>query len=230
MPYQPYPAAVVIADPKAPARRASILLFVLGALLVLIAVCVVAVSFVPVESLPAADRTKFEEMMSQSGRSVSLQEVMGFYRVAGGVLLVPAFAMLVVGIGVIRNRPGWIVTAIVVTSVMLAVFAIITLLMVVGMFTQPQMAPCICVTAIPTSLLGLELAWLISALRANRSVPPAYATQTYWSAPPGGYPGYSQGQLPPGYGYGYGYGHPPDQPPPPPPAGSSQQPPPDVRP
>lgn len=216
--YQP------VADPLAPARRASVMMFVLGGLAVLAGLC-----FAGIASQVTADMfagtpqaAQFEQIESQMG--ISLRTL---FTIVGVVPLV--IGVIFVGLGILVRQGGFgsIITALVLTGVSgLAMgFFVIAGVFQALLGGNPAAGGAVCVYGVPFLLLLVLFVWLMQAVRAASGVTGAAAAaaqQQYqaqmWAyqqqqqqaygqqqqpQPPGGY---GQSYPTPGAGTDYGYG------------------------
>jgi hypothetical protein len=186
----------------APARRAGLLMIVLGALNLLCGICGGVM-------VAGAD---FEQILAQ-------QELPPEVELTPGVLQGLAIGMLVVGlaagIGAIvlgllvrRGASVPVILSLVLTALVVLVLAFLIVAGTAAALMQGMAPTPICIWIIPLVLSILLLVWLIQAAR-NAGQIKAWQQQyqaQYWQQQP--------------YGGGYGYQQPPGQgPPPPPPSG-----------
>jgi hypothetical protein len=200
---------------RGPARRASVLMWVLGGLLLAGGACCGVVGSIPFGQIemPAESRAQLEQLetqMQQLGLSFRTIFIgLGAASAAAGIALV-VIAFFVRGAGM-----GGVVAGIVVTSMFTLALAVMTILGAIGMAgtRQPSAFLGLCLYLVPLALLVLLLVWLIQAARAAPAIRDLRAQQQsqYWQ--------YQQQQAYYGQG-GYGYSQPqqspPQQPPPPP--------------
>jgi hypothetical protein len=106
------------------------------------------------------------------------------------------------------NHPATIVS-LVITALMLLLAGLATIMFLIGAMISPMLLIGACVSAIPLSLLVLQLVWLIQAVRARGRLAAMHMQQQaqLWQ--------YQQMQQ--SYGQGGMYGYPTQPPPPPPP-------------
>lgn len=200
-------------NPLGPARRASVLMFVLcglgllcGAFMTLFGV-IVTPQFIA--QMP--NSAQLHEVELQLG--ISLQEMM---IIAGIVCLVPGILYGIMGFLVRGGRTGAVVVSIVLTALTL----VLILIQVPGAIAKggdpASLGAALCMMGVPLVLCIVLLTTLIKALRAAPNVD-AMQQQfqaQYWQS----MQQQQAAQL--GYGYGmppgYGYAAPPNQPPAPP--------------
>ncbi|HLL88093.1 MAG TPA: hypothetical protein VK324_02205 [Tepidisphaeraceae bacterium] len=201
-------------DPAAPAKRAGVLSIVLGVLALLAGTCLGAVAFVPLDQMDAQTQRQFDRIQAELDRAGVTFQAM--FLMMGLLAAAPGVALIVVGFLVRRGTRGVVVTALIMTGLLLLLIASATIAAVVEVARNPTAAIGLVVYLVPLGLLALQLVWLVQALR-NTSLVAARRQQlaaAYWQQPPYGpatpYPG--------GYGQPYGHGYGP--PPPPPPAES----------
>lgn len=204
VPYQPYP--MMAADPGRPFRRASLLMFILAGLMLLMAGCTALVSRVPLEQFPPEQQAELRKMLEPTGID------MGTYLLTVAAIIgVPALLMIGMGIGVRYGKRGWVLASLILTGLMLSMLG----LSMLGTFVSGNMTAALgnaIVLAVPVGLLTMLFVWLLGCYRtASQPVAPAGYFQQAQPYPH--YPAPQQG--------GYGYGYPPPQAPAPP----TQQPP-----
>jgi hypothetical protein len=208
MPY--YTAAP--AELLAPARRAAVLMFVLGGLILLLGVCGVASLLVPQSP---EDTRRAQEMISSLGLpTTSLSpEAMRTAGVVEVVLIVGVGVVLVaLGIAVRRGSRGAMIGSIVLSALLLGGSVLTALATGVMAIAAPPIAACACGSLLPAALLVVLVVWLVQGLRAGgrwKLAQAQYLAQ-YWQ--------YQQVQAQAqaagaAYGYGYGYGAAPEKPP-----------------
>lgn len=224
-PYQPPPGAPgfdyyrpVPRDPLAPAKRASIMLFVFGGLAVLAGICAgVVVWLVPLDQIVRQAQSSLSpQQLSQLPPGMSLEQVIRIGYTVLGILGV-GFGILLLCLGpfVRRGGRGSTITAIVL-FVLIGLFCLLNLCGSVMQLAGGSAAAAIG-SLIFVALLGgtviLALVLLFQALRAS-----GYAAwhQQHMQAQHWHYQqqqsAYSQGAAPPpGYGYGYVPPPPPQQ-------------------
>jgi hypothetical protein len=212
-PYSPPPQAYAsnyayfnAPDPRGPARRASVMMIVLGSLLLVLGLCVVGVGqMMRSTPLPAELASQVQQIESQTGVTLA-----GIMAVAGVVMVVFSLLMIALGIWV---RGGGLVAAvlsIIATSVALLMLSFVVLFGTIGALQRgnPQAFVQIFIWGIAWVLFLVQLILLISAARASGRV--AVSQQQlhaqYWQ--------YQQNMQ--AYGGGGGY-HAPMAPPPAPP-------------
>lgn len=203
------------ANPLGPARRASVLMFVLGGLGLM---CGAFITFGGLVLTP--------EMIAQSPNSAQFHEFETQFSgisiraavIAMGILfLLPSILYGIMGFFVRSGKMASVVLSLVLTgiTILLALFGLLSV--VVSAAGNPASLPGgLCMTGIP---LVLCITLLVSLIQALRAAPAIGAMQQqfqaqYWQS----MQQQQAAQL--GYGYGmppgYGYGAPPNQPPAPP--------------
>jgi hypothetical protein len=195
-------------DLLAPARKASMLMFLVGGLTLLSSLCCAGVG----SALPRlmAERPEaFEEIQRIPNMTPELAQVFMF--VLGGLAFVLGVAFLVLGAFVRRGGKGAITTAIVL-SILLALLTMLQAiqpLMQIGSLKGPQLLATACFIIVPLVLLLVLIAWLFQAFRAaDQIAAQRYAMQYYQYAQQQQAYAPQQGQ--------YGYPPPAGTPPPPP--------------
>jgi hypothetical protein len=167
-----------------PARRASWLMFVLGGILLALGACCVGVgALAPWDQLPPESLAQMQQMESQAGVSVSaLMIVMG---VLSGL---PGLVLLVLGFFVRSGGLGSLITALVVTALMLLVLLAMLLNAIVhaasGGAGVVDAAAGIGFVLLILAAFGLLLAWLIQAIRQSGKIAAARQAHQmqYWQA------------------------------------------------
>ncbi len=219
MSYSPYqqPGYYPPADPAEellrPARRASVLMFVITGLMLLCGICVGAMASVPWDRIDLPAETRAELARMEQEVQVPLATV---FAVLAGILIVPSVLLGILAFFVRKGGSGVIITSIIVTGLLLllAGLNLITSLQGGVLATVPQL--------VFLALLVLLFVWLIQALKNAGQIRDLRLGQQFqqWQAMQnqqqyGGYYGQYPGQAPP----------PP--PPPPPGQGGGWVPPPD---
>jgi hypothetical protein len=161
--YSHYPGYIAYQpDPLAPARRASVMMFVLGALSLLMGACSAGVGAMIPQMLQQPDFAAALAQNPEISPQLLQTRCVGF----GILSLVFGMALIVLGVFVRRGGPGPIIGAIVVTSLAL----LIVLLNTIGPIVSPrfgaQLGGVICMGVVALALLVLLLVWLIQAARA----------------------------------------------------------------
>jgi len=160
---QPYYGYAAPVDLQIPARRASTMMFVIGALLLLVGVCAGTVGGL-LPQLLAQDPTLADKLPADLSPEQAQREFVTRGLGLGLVsmlLIIPAFFVR-------RGGLGAVITALVVTSLLLLLMG---LEMLASLFLQGDPAQkfgSVCVTLIPLTLLFFQMAWLIQAARNAR--------------------------------------------------------------
>jgi hypothetical protein len=172
--YQPGP------DLLAPARRASMLMFVMGALLGLGAVCCIGGGYM-LPRFMTEQPELFSKMQLPPGATTERLQREAI--ISGIMSFVFCVAMVVLGIFVRRGGTGSAVIASVTTCILI----LILLLNVFSGLLQarggpPELFAGVCMLLLPLAALGLLLVWLIQAARAApriRLMQQQYASQMW---------------------------------------------------
>ena len=206
-PYGPYGP-----DPLAPGRRAGVLMFVTGGLLLLLGACNAVQSAV----LPAAQwEAQMQQQQSAMGQAGSLpvsgETIRAVSLVVGVLMLGVGGTLIGLAVGVRRGGRGATVAALVLTVGLAAVFGLLLLLSVVAGTQVPIAFVMACLFVVPAALAGLQVAWLVAAARGLSGVSAGrdQLAAQYWQ-----YQQQMQAYAGGGYGQGGGYGY--AAPPPPP--------------
>jgi hypothetical protein len=158
-------------DPLKPARRAGILMYVLGGLTLLSSFCCVGIGVTLVRQPQL-----FSEM--PTARQVSPGEVFG----ESAVALAVAIVLLVLGNFVRRGSKGAIVLTLVLSSLLLILLLLGTIgalptLLAIG---RPEAMVGACIMVVPVVVLIWLIVWLVQGMRAaDRAMAQGYAMQ-YW--------------------------------------------------
>lgn len=212
-------------DLLAPARRASILMFVYGGLMLLCGGCTLAnAAFLRSPETVRQVRESLPNLELPSPRETAI---------SAAVLLVTAIGFIALGAWVRNGRRGALITSMVFVGLILLYQAGGLILSVAAGADPAALGISLCFSVVLViAPMVLLLVWLIQALRNSRQVDGAQAyAQQYWQyaqqyQQQQGYP-----PPPPGQAHGYGQeGSPPmipapPPPPAPPPSSSSEEPP-----
>jgi hypothetical protein len=243
MPYAPLPGPVDFSsfvppgqpDLLAPARRAGLLMIVLGVLVALMGACNGgSAALITPEQVTEQQATMRELGVPDSPIKPETQRIGTM--ILGGLTLLVGILFVVNGVYVRGGRPRAITTGLCLTGAVTLLVGGLFLMCLIALLVAPVVAGAmLCVLAIPLGLLVWLLIWLIGAARNNSQL--SYLRQQYqaqfyqyqhnqqaYAAYAGGLPYPAAGYSPVGYppaGYGPGYGQPPASQPPSPPAPQS---------
>jgi len=194
-------------DPLAAARRAAVMMFVMGGLMAVGALCFGGIGLAGPEQLLA-------QMVQQAGDAEVTTEIMRLGLLAVAVAAtIGSVAMIVLGVFVRRGVVGATITSIVITGIFLALALLNAATTLPGVGARrggAHLAGAICGALFVPLLLGLLLTWLAQALKGARQM--AQVRQQYHAAYWQYYQQQQQAAPPP----------PPMGPPPPPAAGPPQ--------
>lgn len=205
-------------DPLVPARRASILMYVLGGLTLLGGLCCGGVGIMlPNVMSQRPDLFSQAELPPEATPGL----IQGVFLVLAGLVLLCGIAYIVLGFFVGKGGKAAIITSMVLT-VPVVLYLVVNLIASVTLGARAGRADSLggaCVSIVPLVLFVLLFVWLVQAVKnVSRVQAQAAYGQQYWQyGQPGAYPpGYpSAGHYPaPG-----GYGAPVPPPPPIAPAG-----------
>ena len=215
LPYSNLPPGI---DPRqvearllAPARRASVMLFIFGALAFVGGLVIAIVPWlVPPDQIMAESRMS----MPQLPPNITIGEILGAYTTLGVFAVIIGVVLIVVGVFVRRGRRWACITALALCSLAIAYFTL-NLLLTLAQGSQgiPRLAAAGCFGIGVIAILLLALAWLVQALRVTSqgSLAQQQIQMQMWQL--------QQPPVPPsptsGEGWQRGYGM---SPPPPPPA------------
>ncbi|MGH7178821.1 MAG: hypothetical protein ACREJC_15690 [Tepidisphaeraceae bacterium] len=199
-PFDPNMGYTQSSDPRAPARRAAVLMWVLGALALLMGGCLSAIgaSWSKVASVPemAENLRQLEEQIHGSPQ--------GFFVAFGIGMLLGAFVLIVIGVFLRGGGFGASLAAVIVASIMV-LFFVVQLIGSLRVLSTPGAVVGVLIVLMLLALCVLLLVWSIQALK-NASLVRAMQGQfmaQQWPHPAS--PEYPQG--------GYGYPTQPPQPP-----------------
>jgi hypothetical protein len=202
--YDPYAQQI---DPLAPARRAALMMFILGGLMLLCGIgCGTFAMTVPMDRLISEAGVTLPQ---QPPPGMSIEELMRIgYMVLGVGSFLAGVVLVVLGLFVRGGGRGAAVTSIVIVTILLFVIGLLTLASLPQMFQQPSAALGLCVVIVPIALLIASLIALVQAAKAAPQVGAMKQQQQFqmWQ--------YQQQQQ--AYSQG-GYSMPPQAPPPAPP-------------
>ncbi len=179
-PYYPPNVSLNYAAPPdllAPARRASVLMWILGPLGMLLGTCFISMPMI----LRAAPGPQADQMRQQFSEAAHAP-IDVVFPVAGVICLIPSVLLIVLGFFVRRGRRGPTLSASILVGLMTGYWLINT---VAGLFSQRLDAKsgfAICMGLGIVSVFGLLLSWLVAAFRVSGKVATAqqqYAAQ-YW--------------------------------------------------
>jgi hypothetical protein len=198
LPYaaDPYAAA------SAPARRAGVLMIVMGALTLAFGMCSGIGLVLPEELV----KQQLEIMPATPDRPMTIDSLRRQSLISLILLVGAGIPMIVIGVFVRRAGKAALITGIVIASLAILFLGLSAISALALATRSPVMVLSACVTAIPLALFILLLVWLIQAVRGAsglQQMQSAYQQQ-YWQ--------YQQQQQ----AYGLpGQGFPPQPPPPP---------------
>jgi hypothetical protein len=196
-------------DPRRPARRAAVLMWIISGLMIASGACCGVMGSVvssQAAQLPPETRQQMEQLetqLRQLGRISFPALIIG----AGVGLIVFAIGQAILAYFVRRGGMGAVLTALIVTGAICLFLLVFTILGAISSAANPQVAAGICVYIVPLALFILQFVWLIQAMRR---APEIGNQQAQYRA---AYAQYEQNQQlymqPPPGGYGYGYPAPP---------------------
>lgn len=165
--YDPYQQQPI--DPLAPARRAALMMFLLGGLLLLCGIgCGTFAMTVPMERLLAESGVTLPQ---QPPPGMSIEELMRIgYMVLGVGSFLAGVVLVVLGLFVRKGGKGAVVTSIVIVSLMLLGTGLLTLVSLPQMFQQPGAAIGLCIVIVPIALMIGALIALVGAAKSASQV------------------------------------------------------------
>ncbi len=151
-------------DLLAPAKRAGLLMMILGGLGVAIGLCMAGAGrIMQSTTMPPEVQSQIQQLETQSG--VSFFTVVA---ISGGILLLFAITMIVLGVFVRQGKMMAIILSIIATSILTLLLGIAVLGGLISAAQQgPQVIIGVCFWGVPLSLSILQLFWLISAARSS---------------------------------------------------------------
>lgn len=180
--YDPYGQHVYgseTSDPFSPARRASVMMFVLGGLLLLCGVACGGMGALAPWDEVFRQQPELQQQFPGMTTALIQAGVIGF----GAAGFVVGMILIVLGYFVRGGGAGAVITALVLTSVIvLALLLFSAIALVQGIMSgQAQMLAGTCVYLMPLTLFGILLLFLIQAARAIPRVRQAQVQQAaYW--------------------------------------------------
>jgi hypothetical protein len=201
-------------DLLAPARRAGVLMMVLGVLISFMGACNGGSAMLLTPEKMAENQAAMREL-GWPDSPIKPETARTMSAVGGGLTLLVGLAFVVTGVYVRRGTPAAVTTGLVLTGGVTLLVGGLFLLFVIGLVVSPVMAGAmLCVLAVPLALLVWLLVWLVGAARNNSRV--VYAKQQYQAQfyqYQQAYGGYAGGTPYPPSGYApVGYAPPPPQP------------------
>src|SRR4051812_14526275 len=192
-----------------PARRAAVLMFVLGGIVGVLGMCNIAGAIL---QSPAEILENQRRMFGDQGAPPMPISAQGFRNLAMGfAIFTVVFGLGMVVLGALVRRGSVVASGFSIGLAAIALLGDVLMLLgsVIAAFGSPVFLACTCGTLVPGGLFGLLIFWLIQGMRAiaaHRTFAAQYQAQ-YWQ--------YQQAQQAYGYGGGGGYAQPgaPGQPP-----------------
>jgi hypothetical protein len=186
-PYQPpspQPTGYYGYDPRsellAPAKRASILMYILAGLSLCCGACIAGVSpFIPWEQMNAPELQEARNMLSQAGVSMKV-----LFIAVGIIFMVPGLIYVILAFFVRKGGLASVITSIVLSVLAILWFLINLVSSLVHAASQPpsQVAGALCVSVVPLAMLILLVVWLIQAARNASQIRllEAHQQAQYW--------------------------------------------------
>ncbi len=228
-------------DPLAAAKRASVMMFFLGALMLLLG----ALGVIGVAGASSAELQGLIDQQQQAAKGagqpmpITAEAMRTIAIVIYAGILLTGIGLIGFGIGVRHGSSGATIGGLILSSITLLVLLLIALAMVLAALIVPIALLYAAGMGVPAVLFVLLIVWLVQALRARSAVSPAAMMQQYqaqqhaWHQqqqmggyPPAPYPPPGSYPPPPQQSTGYGYGGPQQQPQQPPQQPQSPPPPP----
>jgi type II secretory pathway pseudopilin PulG len=211
-PYQPvnYYGPPSAANPLAPARRASILMFVLGTLGLLCGLFMLLAGAVLTPARVAASPQAAQIQQAEAQLGMPIEKIA---QLVAAMMGLPALLFLILGFFVYRGSKVGIILSLILTGITLLFLAVD---LIAGALGGAANATGMCIMSISIILSGLLFAWLIQAIRASSAVTAmaqqyqaqyAYHQQQLQAYQQQG--GYGCGQQQQPYGQQPQYGQPP---------------------
>ncbi|MGB7160360.1 MAG: hypothetical protein WBD40_19990 [Tepidisphaeraceae bacterium] len=151
-------------DPLAPARRASIMMFVLGGLMALFGACNLISSLVmPADQVLAQQ----ESLLGGQPSPMSAEAIQALSAFMAISVCVVGVTIIVLGVSVRRGGMGAVVGAIIVSSIVTLFLLLILVIAIIGAATiSPLYGGFACVVCLPLLPFVVLLSWLVQAARA----------------------------------------------------------------
>jgi hypothetical protein len=195
----------------APARRAGVLMIVLGALIAMLGTCNGASAYVMTPEQYAEQQAAMKATGLPESPQLDMQMMHRMTIVMGAVTLVVGLAMVVDGVQVFRGSRIAVNIGLFLAGGLTLLLGLMTLVMLLGGLMAPMMFAFACVFALPTGMFVWLMYWLYAAAKNNSRL--AMVRQQYQQqfAQYGKYqqayamnPGmYGMPYAPAGYGYAY---------------------------
>jgi hypothetical protein len=179
-----------------PARRAGILMIILGALVAVYAACNAIAMF----AVPADQLMRNNPMMTKEAAQISPDVLKTTGVIVSVLILLVGLAKIILGVFVRRNSGGAIVGGLILTALVTVVVGLFAVTFAFAGLAAPPAFVVSCLLFIPLALLVLELVWLVQAMRAGTQI---RAMQAQYHAQ---FHQYQQQQQ--AYAQQYGYGQP----------------------
>jgi hypothetical protein len=184
-------------DPRGPAKRAGLLMIIVGAIATLFALCMVGVTqILRTTTLPPELAAQMHQMESNGVTAAAIFMTMGV------AFFIFAVLEIVLGLFVRTGNTVAIGLSLIGTAVVLVIFAVFVLVGTANaLMHAPQAVAGLMIWLVPLALLVLQLIWLITAIRAAPRM--AMAQQQYqaqlWQYQQNiqAYGGYGQALSPP---------------------------------
>jgi hypothetical protein len=164
-------------DLRAPARRAGILMAVLGVLIALMGACNAGSALVVTPEKMVENQAAMREL-GWPDSPIKPETTRIASAVAGGVTLLVGILFVVNGIYVRRGTPAAVTTGLFLTGGLMLLVGGLCLMAAIALLVSPVMAAAmLCVLLVPLVLLVWLLVWLIGAAKNSARI--AYAMQQY---------------------------------------------------
>lgn len=166
-------------DPLAPARRAGVMLLIVGALMIALGTCGGMVGFmIPLDQLNQVIAQSHVDT-AQFPPGMAPAEFMRDALIGAAVLCVPLGIVTIVAGLFTRRSARWAIISGIVLCALPLLYLVFSMLTALARGTMnPQMlVSSLCMICIPAALLTLTLIWLIAALRRFPGI--QYAQQQY---------------------------------------------------
>ncbi len=164
---QEYPPPM--GDARRPAKRAAVLMWIIGGILLAGGMCCGGFASVPLDQWPAESQPQMQEL--QADLDFSVQALFAGMAMFVGI---PGLALVILAFFVRGGGAGAVITGIVFTSLFALLIGAWVILGGLGLISgggiDGQELLGVCILALPGTLLVWQLVWLVGALRAAPAV------------------------------------------------------------
>jgi lysylphosphatidylglycerol synthetase-like protein (DUF2156 family) len=190
-----YYTPAAYSDSLAPARRASVLLFILGTVLAGFGLC----NIVSTTAVSSQEMIEMQQKFIPKDQAlpVSPETYKTIAIAMQGAIVLVGLILLALGVPVRNGSSPATIIAIIVTGIILLLLILLALMSLIAAIVAPALAVMLCFLVVPIAGFSLQFVWLIQAARAAsvaKTATQQYAAQ-YWQY-------YQQQQQQAPYAYG----------------------------